>query len=189
MKNLAEKLLLAGVIAALSVWWFRHHAANVPPVAVEKIPIKKKIDQPGLALAATQGVMPMLVLTNGELTNRLAGATNGVVQSDPMDDKIRLGQLWSSNDPAAVEKILPYLTNEDAEVRSMAIEAIKQVGNRSTVPLLEKMAAETKDEEQSAALTRAALFLTIPTQTEREGGSSVRGHAPSSAPISPPAAQ
>ena len=55
--------------------------------------------------------------------------------------------------------------------------------------LLEKMAAETKDEEQSAALTRAALFLTIPTQTEREGGSSVRGHAPSSAPISPPAAQ
>ena len=121
MKNLAEKLLLAGVIAALSVWWFRHHAANVAPVAIEKIPIKKKMDQPGLALAATQGVMPMLVLTNGELTNRLAGGTNGVVQSDPMDDKIRLGQLWSSNDPAAVEKILPYLTNEDAEVRSMRI--------------------------------------------------------------------
>ena len=186
--------MLAGVIVALSVWWLQHRAASVPPVAVEKSSVINKAGRPTDSSITTQvaATVPRLVLTNTSLTNPLAGITNEPPLTDPMDDKIKLGELWSSTNPATVNLILPYLTNADAEVRAEAIEAVKQVGNRSTVPLLEKMAAQTTNEEQSAALTQAALFLTIPTLTERDQGKPLRGgRAPRPAPASnsPPAAK
>ena len=191
MKNPAEKLLLAGVIAVLLVWWWQHRAAKVPPAAppVVVTPAKKMIEPPAASPLAplVAGIMPILVQTNMDLTNHLSGLTNALPPSDPMDDKIKLGELWASTNPATVNLILPYLTNADAEVRAVAIEAIKQVGDRSTVPLLEKMAAETTNAEQSAALTQAALFLIIPTLTERDKDKPLRGgHAPNPAPNPPP---
>ena len=196
MKNPAEKLLLAGVIAVLLVWWWHHRAASVPPAVppavVAKTPVINKMEKPLASSIATPvvAIIPILVQTNIDSTNNLAGLTNALPPSDPMDDKIRLGELWSSTNPATVNLILPYLTNADAEVRAAAIEAIKQVGDRSTVPLLEKMAAATTNAEQSAALTQAALFLIIPTLTEREIGRPARGgHAPPPAgATNPPAA-
>ena len=125
-------------------------------------------------------VVPV-VPTNSIPTNALAMSTNAPPPTDPMDDKIKLGQLWSTNSTNALPQIFSYLTNSDAEVRSFAIEAIKQVGDHNTVAQLEKLAAETQDDILRGQLTQAALFLTIPTLTE-SAGNELPGNKPRTAP-------
>ena len=125
-------------------------------------------------------VVPV-VPTNSIPTNALAMSTNAPPPTDPMDDKIKLGQLWSTNSTNALPQIFSYLTNSDAEVRSFAVEAIKQVGDHNTVAQLEKMAAETQDDILRGQLTQAALFLTIPTLNESMGNE-LPGNKPHTAP-------
>jgi hypothetical protein len=95
---------------------------------------------------------------------------------DPLNDMLKLGQLWSSNNPAVLAQIFPYLTNSNPDVRDMAIEAVKQVGDHSTAPLLQKMAAATDDQDLRGALEEAATFLATPTLTEAESQMLPREH-------------
>ena len=183
-KNLPTILLVAGILA-LVAWLMFHSSPPAPsvtaPVAVQKPaapePALPPMAMPTQSVAAVVAVVP----TNSTPTNTLAESTNAPPPSDPMDDKIKLGQLWSTNSTNALPQIFSYLTNSDAEVRSFAIEAIKQVGDHNTVAQLEKLAAETQDDILRGQLTQAALFLTIPTLNESMGNE-LPGNKPRTAP-------
>ena len=166
-------------------WLWLHSNPPAPSVTAPISAQKPATPEPVLSPMAlpTQSVATVVpvVPTNSIPTNALAMSTNAPPPTDPMDDKIKLGQLWSTNSTNALPQIFSYLTNSDAEVRSFAIEAIKQVGDHNTVAQLEKLAAETQDDILRGQLTQAALFLTIPTLTE-SAGNELPGNKPRTAP-------
>jgi len=106
-------------------------------------------------------------------TNPVATYERSIIAAPPpvgdsLNDMLHVRQLWMSNNPAVLGQIIPFLTNSNPDVRDMAIEAVKQVGNHSTAPLLQKMAAATDDQDVRAELEDAATFLATPTLTEAE---------------------
>jgi len=77
-----------------------------------------------------------------------------------------LGDLAMKDDVASRDVILSELQNPDKAIRAGALEAIVQFGDRSVVPRLEQLAAQTADAEEKAALLEAAEYLKLPSLSE-----------------------
>lgn len=177
-------LILVGAIALLGWLWLksaRHPLAvnDVSSVVVTNAttalfaPAVKPVENPAGTMAS---VTPVSVPTQAVVavtgtTAALATNDNPPAEIDPMDAKLKLAELWqSTNRLETVKAIAPYLTNADAEVRSMAIESMKQVGDHDTAKMLQALADVVTNDADRKALNDAAMFLYLPTLTDRLEG-------------------
>ena len=173
-KNVLSSVL-AAIILLVALWlYFRseNKSQTIPGPATDgKIVNAQAVNAPGLPVAGEPPVLNAAATTpaNSVVSNQVSSvSTNAPVPpEDAMSAKIKLGDLAYSTNADAIPQIISYLTNSDLEVRALAVETIKQAGNHGTVPLLEKMAAETEDQTLQAQLKQAALFLSIPSLNER----------------------
>jgi hypothetical protein len=69
------------------------------------------------------------------------------------DDSNSLNTIWSE------------LSNPDKDIRAGALEAVVQFGDRSVVPRLRDLAAQTEDPTEKAEIVEAANFLELPPLT------------------------
>jgi hypothetical protein len=95
-----------------------------------------------------------------------------------------LNDLAMNNDTDSRDAILSELeTNSDKQIRSAALEAAIQFDDRSVVPRLQQIAAETQDPQEKSDIEAAIDYINLPSLTEY-----VAAHPPSpnSAPVHSP---
>jgi hypothetical protein len=80
----------------------------------------------------------------------------------------RLNNAYVVHDEASKALIVSDLTNSEPEVRAAAVEAVKQLDDRSLIPVLIDLATNAPDYEEHHALLAAADFLSMPTLDEAQ---------------------
>jgi hypothetical protein len=71
------------------------------------------------------------------------------------------------HDAAALETILSELQNSDRTIRQAAREAIVRVDNRSVLPRLQELAAQTDDPSEKLELLDAIEYISLPSYSQR----------------------
>jgi len=71
------------------------------------------------------------------------------------------------HDAAALETILSELQNSDRSIRQAAREAIVRVDNRSVLPRLQELAAQTEDPSEKLELLDAIEYISLPSYSQR----------------------
>lgn len=71
--------------------------------------------------------------------------------------------LAMNNDHLSLSTICSELSNPDHDIRSGALAAVVQFGDRSVVPRLRTLASETEETSEKAAIMAAADHLALPT--------------------------
>ena len=103
--------------------------------------------------------------TQSSVTNVTSGAD--VDHDKEVEKRIaELSDLSTKDDAASRDVILSELQNSNKAIRAGALEAIVQFGDRSVVPRLEQLAAETGDADEKAALLESAEYLKLPSLSE-----------------------
>jgi hypothetical protein len=99
-----------------------------------------------------------------------SGAALGPAALDPeaaVNQRLEeLGRLALMNDTASRDTLLLELHNPDWRIRAEALEALVQFGDRSVIPQLEEMAAQTQDPLEKQAIQEAVQYLKLPSLTE-----------------------
>jgi hypothetical protein len=96
--------------------------------------------------------------------SRVVQETNRAVY---VRDRIaELMALGMNNDSNSLNTIWGELANPDKEIRAGALAAVVQFGDRSVVPNLRELAAQTQDATEKAEIIKAADFLDLPSLTE-----------------------
>lgn len=191
-------VVLVGGMVAMIVWLLlpARNKTLVVPLVPAVVPSEVSVVEPSAGAAGTSNAFVAEFAARTVTTDQSPQANNNesktvaktqvLPASDPADDLIKIGRLWSAKGPLALGAILPYLTNSNPDVRALAIEAVKQVGDHSTAALLQTMAAVTEDEEQRTALEAAATFLATPTLAEVQKNLPDQPRRPLAANVSPP---
>jgi len=102
-----------------------------------------------VALRCAQGI------PGEEVTRRLAAALDDAA---PDIQVLLLDVLGQRGDAAALPKAVALLQHSDRDVRMAALQALKHLGNSSTVLVLAKWATKTTEDEQDAARDSLALL-------------------------------
>ena len=135
------------------------HATSTPaelPAQTVSIPLPK----PDISIAATPAIS----------TNEPSADTTAPPQAEHEEYVSRrtaeLTDLAMSDNPADLETILSELKNPDKEIRQAAREATIQFGDRSAVPRLQDVAAQTEDPDEKAEILEAIDSLNLPSITD-----------------------
>jgi hypothetical protein len=141
--------------------------------------IPKFFRPPSSPLAAENAGGPA-VLPNSSPTNDPSEAPHRPVISPPVpaappdpaqakyvsDRVTELEKLAMRNDSAARDEILSELQNSNRTVRHAALEAAIQFGDRSVVPRLQEVAAQTEDSAEKSEILEAIDYINLPSLTE-----------------------
>jgi CheY-like chemotaxis protein len=146
----AIPLLLATLLALSASFFFKSHssvpdiATSVVTNAISPVPVQVSISSISIPVAAKKIITPEERQTAiNEETERLA--------------------VWAmNNDPQSLSNILGDLTSPEKEIRTTAIEAVKQFDSTDAIPVLKAMAANMEDHDEADALLEAADFLALP---------------------------
>jgi hypothetical protein len=97
-----------------------------------------------------------------------------VIQEENHADYVReriaeLMELAMNDDSDSLNTIWAELSNPDKEIRQGALEAVVQFGDRSVVPRLRELAAQTEDPAEAASILAAADHLDLPPLGEPHG--------------------
>ncbi|MEK7707980.1 MAG: HEAT repeat domain-containing protein, partial [Verrucomicrobiota bacterium] len=77
-----------------------------------------------------------------------------------------LFKLGMRSDSESYQTIVSELTNSEKIIRSEALDAAIQFGNRDVIPYLKELAARTEDPYEKVALLEAAEYIALPSLTE-----------------------
>jgi hypothetical protein len=69
---------------------------------------------------------------------------------------------YTTYEPTALPKIAPFLRHSDAEIRSLARDAVVQVGHADGAKLLRDAAKTARDPREAVAFLDAAEYLELP---------------------------
>ena len=149
-------LLLA---ASLLLLWLAERKPR-QPVSVEMV-------QPDRSVPPVAAMLPTAVVTNG--ADPVADA--GGLTPPPMEvvaaDEVQIQQWLQSRGADALPGLLGKLDNASAEVRGNALEALKQLGDRQAIPVLQQKAETISDPAEKARILAAADFLAMPKFGEK----------------------
>lgn len=168
LKVVATILLLAfsalGVVVLMSRVF--HHeegreAAGNLPVAQAEATIPPENDFPASASLAVAG-------------DKATAAIPAVIQETNHADYVReriaeLMELAMNDDSDSLNTIWAELSNPDKQIREGALEAVVQFGDRSVVPRLRELAAQTEDPAEKASILAAVDHLDLPPLGEPHG--------------------
>jgi hypothetical protein len=122
------------------------------------------ISSPPLSTKPTISLTPTTAI-NGSGTNPPAAPDPAHAQH--VQQRImELNILAMKSDRASRDAILGELQNPDKEIRKGALEAAIQFGDRSVVPRLKEVAAETQDPAEKAEILAAIDYINLPSLTE-----------------------
>jgi hypothetical protein len=115
-----------------------------------------------------------------------AGTNDAAAHAAYVERRIEeLDALAMNNDAQSRDTILSELKNNpDKQIRAAALEAAIQFDDRSVVPPMQEIAAQTQDPEEKAAILKAIDYINLPSLTEyraahpRTPGSVPKGTAP-----------
>jgi len=79
---------------------------------------------------------------------------------------VDLEALVAAAGPDGLAVVLPYLTNSNRQTRQQALTTVIQFDDRSVIPRLQQLAANTPDPAERSNLLAAADYLNLPTPTE-----------------------
>jgi hypothetical protein len=106
-------------------------------------------------------------------TNANAEPATNVVSAEVLahkkyvrDATSRLASLSMNDDQASLDAILVELKNPDKEIRAAALSATVQFNDRSAIPALQKIAAETEDPYEKVEILKAIDYMKQPSFTE-----------------------
>jgi hypothetical protein len=100
---------------------------------------------------------------SGTDTNALSDETHVEYVSQRVRELMILGM---QSDIVSRDTILSELRNSDREIRKAAVDAAIQFSDRSVVPRLKEVAAETQDPAEKAELLEAIEYINLPSLTE-----------------------
>jgi hypothetical protein len=97
-----------------------------------------------------------------------AGTNDAAAHAQYVRQRIKeLNVLAMNNDVQSRDTILSELKdNSDKKIRAAALEAAIQFGDRSVVPPLQEIAAQTQDPDEKAAILEAIDYINLPSLTE-----------------------
>ncbi len=78
----------------------------------------------------------------------------------------KLSRLGMMDDAASREAIMAEFKNPDRRIRQEALDAIIQFGDRSVIPRLEEIAAQTEDPIEQKEIIDAIEYIKLPSLTE-----------------------
>lgn len=105
--------------------------------------------------------------TNDKTTVSVTPVAEGTNHADYVRARVAELMVLAMNDDAnSLKTIWSELSNPDKEIRAGALEAVVQFGDRSVVPNLRALAAQTEDPAEKASLLAAADHLELPPLTE-----------------------
>jgi hypothetical protein len=101
-----------------------------------------------------------------------------------VEKKIEELDAWSMNsDVKSRDAILSELKNNpDKTIRKAALEAAIQFNDRSVVPFMKEIAAQTQDPDEKAAILEAIDYINLPSLTEYMKQNPRPANAPAPAP-------
>ena len=107
-------------------------------------------------------------------SDKAAAAIPPVIQETNHEDYVReriaeLMELAMNDDSDSLDTIWAELSNPDKQIREGALEAVVQFGDRSVVPRLRELAAQTEDPAEKASILEAADHLDLPPLGETHG--------------------
>lgn len=161
--------LVAVAFAALAI--FISKALYPPPISPTPV-----------NLSAAPTIVPVSPRT--EISNSPTPAATNITESNPETPAVKdpdhaeqvrarvaeLTTLSMNNDADSLKTIWSELSNPDKEIRAGALEAVVQFGDRSVVPDLRKLAAQTSDSAEKASILEAADHLDLPSLSDLRSG-------------------
>lgn len=157
-------LLVAAVLGAQKFGLFDQH---------KKESSTSSAAAPGTGLGAEDTTAPPEIdPATGEPILREHITTSPAPAPDPEHEKYveettdRLSRLGMMNDEASREAIMAEFKNPDRRIRQEALEAIIQFGDRSVIPRLEEIAAQTTDPIEQKEIIDAIEYIKLPSLTE-----------------------
>jgi hypothetical protein len=178
-------LLGVVVLAALALIVIPRKGAVPPPVEPGAIVSAGTTSAPGEAGAvATTEPRPIEApaATNVSRTPKMSAEAREEQREAQVAARIaELRELSTKTDRGSLDTLLSELRNPQPEIREAALDIISESGNRGAIPGLIDAAAQTEDEGEKQAITKAIEFLQLPTLTETlnlqrsTGGATNRG--------------
>jgi len=130
--------------------------ANVSPIPAPKTPSNNLVEVHVISSPPVVSAPPVAD------TNAAAEHAESVHQRIE-----ELNALAMNNDTESRDTILSELrTNSDRTIRAAALEAAIQFGDRSVVPPLQEIAAQTEDPEEKQKILEAIDYINLPSLTE-----------------------
>ncbi len=154
-------LLLAASMALL--WVAERKSGGAGPLAVTAGPVAQ-LDRPVHSLAE---ISPAIPLTNDPNSIGDAGLTPAPPVQTVIADETQIEQWLESRGPDALPGLLGKLDSGSPEVRGNALEALKQLGDRQAIPVLQQKAEAMTDPAEKARFLAAADFLAMPKYGEK----------------------
>ena len=156
-------ILASGILAVmLLVSHAARHVANDKSAAIASV-----VQQEANVRPAKQSPIsaPVVVTEHAErpsppVINPAVEETNPEVYSQQR--VAELMELARNDDSNSLHTICSELTNPDKEIRAGALAAAVQFGDRSVIPYLRELAAQTSDPFERADITKAADQLALP---------------------------
>ena len=157
-------LLLLGVAAFVSKVFKSplepSHAQNATNPAAEMVfrkPAAGSVTRP-LTLSSFSGT---------DFVATTAPPTNDPAHAEYVRRRIaELNALAMKSDTVSRDIILSELQNSDRAIRKGALEAAIQFSDRSVIPRLEEVAAQTEDPTEKAEIVEAIEYIKLPSLTE-----------------------
>ena len=122
------------------------------------------------ALAVNSNEEPTKATSNAPSTapgtSNLATGPSPVHANYVRQRAAELNALAMKNDSASRDAILAELQNPDPQIRKAALEAAIQTGDRSVVPRLQEIAAQTEDAGEKAEILEAIEYINLPSLSE-----------------------
>jgi hypothetical protein len=125
--------------------------ASIPAQTPDAAPVSSKTIQPAEASNTSRPAIQVSETNHAEWV---------------MEESDRLDKLAAEADPEAHKKNVEELKNPDREIRLAALEALKQADDRSVVPQLQEIAAQTENPEDKQAIQETIDFINLPSLTE-----------------------
>ena len=172
-KLVVAVLAAALVILGLAFFLSRSSGTKSPEVVTEpanapgvEAPTPPEQFAPREARVVSANPVPMIpaVATNTAGTNEPAMTPERAAYLRAQSDL--LFKLGMRSDPESYQTIVSTLTNSEKTLRSEALDAAIQFGNRDVIPYLKELAARTEDPYEKIAFLEAAEYIALPSLTE-----------------------
>ena len=139
----------------------RHHSRSPVEDATLALQTGQALPEQPAALSASDDVQ---LITRPEPS--MQNTNDSDRQERVSERSAELMALAMNNDPNARDMLLSELQNPDKDIRSAAIDALIQLGDRSAVPRMRQLADRMQDPDEKADMLAAADFLDLPALTD-----------------------
>ncbi|HOW65164.1 MAG TPA: HEAT repeat domain-containing protein [Candidatus Paceibacterota bacterium] len=151
-----------GILLRISNWERPIDGAIPPPPGASTPPGPTELDKP----QTERTVQSSPNLVQSAIPAHTPNWSDPVREKEARHRMAELASLGMMDDAASRESIMAELKNPHQLVRKAALDAIIQFGDRSVLPRLQELAAQTTDAQERQDILEAVAYLKLPSLTE-----------------------